>query len=135
MTARQPETRRPVITGTTELIAHIGYPTHAFKAPMIYNPYFERAEPLTFTEGGTYVATDVEFQHNTSHSWNHGLGEIVTALLERGLVIDGLVEHTSVPWEALPGRMVKRDDGEWELSERHERLPLSYTLRASRPRG
>jgi shikimate dehydrogenase len=30
-----------MINGNTELIAHIGYPTHAFKAPMIYNPYFE----------------------------------------------------------------------------------------------
>lgn len=30
-----------MINGHTELIAHIGYPTHAFKAPMIYNPYFE----------------------------------------------------------------------------------------------
>ncbi len=29
------------IDGHTELIAHIGYPTHAFKAPLIYNPYFE----------------------------------------------------------------------------------------------
>lgn len=33
----------PVIRGTTTLIAHIGYPTEAFKAPMIYNPYFEEA--------------------------------------------------------------------------------------------
>lgn len=32
-----------MIRGTTTLIAHIGYPTHAFKAPMIYNPYFEQA--------------------------------------------------------------------------------------------
>ena len=32
-----------MITGTTALLAHIGWPTHAFKAPMIYNPYFERA--------------------------------------------------------------------------------------------
>jgi shikimate dehydrogenase len=31
------------IDGRTGLIAHLGYPTHAFKAPMIYNPYFERA--------------------------------------------------------------------------------------------
>ena len=31
-----------IITGSTELIAHIGYPTHAFKAPMIYNPWFEQ---------------------------------------------------------------------------------------------
>jgi shikimate 5-dehydrogenase len=32
-----------VITGKTTLIAHLGYPTGAFKAPMIYNPYFEKA--------------------------------------------------------------------------------------------
>ena len=30
------------INGHTELIAHIGYPTHSFKSPMIYNPYFEQ---------------------------------------------------------------------------------------------
>jgi shikimate dehydrogenase len=32
-----------MISGKTTLIAHIGYPTEAFKAPMIYNPYFERS--------------------------------------------------------------------------------------------
>jgi shikimate dehydrogenase len=32
-----------MIRGTTSLIAHIGFPTFAFKAPMIYNPYFEQA--------------------------------------------------------------------------------------------
>jgi shikimate dehydrogenase len=30
-----------MIDGHTELLAHLGYPTHSFKAPMIYNPYFE----------------------------------------------------------------------------------------------
>lgn len=29
------------IDGQTRLIAHVGYPTGSFKAPMIYNPYFE----------------------------------------------------------------------------------------------
>lgn len=32
-----------MINGHTEIIAHIGYPTHSFKAPMIYNPFFEEA--------------------------------------------------------------------------------------------
>jgi shikimate dehydrogenase len=32
-----------MINGDTEIIAHIGFPTHAFKAPMIYNPWFEKA--------------------------------------------------------------------------------------------
>jgi len=32
-----------MIRGTTSLIAHIGYPTEAFKSSLIYNPYFEQA--------------------------------------------------------------------------------------------
>lgn len=31
-----------MISGKTTLIAHIGYPTEAFKAPMIYNPWFDQ---------------------------------------------------------------------------------------------
>jgi shikimate dehydrogenase len=31
-----------MISGTTTLIAHIGYPTHSFKSPLIYNPWFEK---------------------------------------------------------------------------------------------
>jgi shikimate dehydrogenase len=32
-----------MINGNTEIVAHLGFPTHAFKAPMIYNPWFEQA--------------------------------------------------------------------------------------------
>ena len=31
-----------MINGRTTLIAHLGYPTHAFKSPMIYNPWFDK---------------------------------------------------------------------------------------------
>jgi len=31
-----------MISGKTTLIAHLGYPTESFKAPMIYNPWFEQ---------------------------------------------------------------------------------------------
>jgi shikimate dehydrogenase len=30
-----------MISGNTTLIAHLGYPTHSFKAPLIYNPWFD----------------------------------------------------------------------------------------------
>lgn len=93
-------------------------------------PYFERDEPSVWEEGGTYVETDALFTANTTHEWNHGLGEIVTALLAEGLQITGLEEHDSVPWEALPGLMAKDDRGEWRLTERPWRLAASYTLRA-----
>jgi shikimate dehydrogenase len=31
-----------MISGTTRIIAHLGYPTETFKSPQIYNPYFEK---------------------------------------------------------------------------------------------
>ncbi|WP_319244546.1 shikimate dehydrogenase [uncultured Propionivibrio sp.] len=31
-----------MLSGKTTLIAHIGFPTHAFKAPLIYNPWFDK---------------------------------------------------------------------------------------------
>ena len=93
--------------------------------------YFETPEPWDEDEPGTYVETDTEFVNNRAISWNHGLGETVTALLSRGFEVTGLVEHRSVPWDALPGRMtVDGDLGEWSLTEHGERLPLSYTLQA-----
>jgi len=93
-------------------------------------PYFERDEPSVWEDGGTYVETDVVFTANTTHEWNHGLGEIVTALISQGLQITGLVEHDSVPWEALVGQMTNDDRGEWRLTERPWRLAASYTLQA-----
>jgi SAM-dependent methyltransferase len=93
-------------------------------------PYFEREEPLVWEDGGTYVQTEATFQHNTSVSWNHGLGEIVTALQAAGMSITGLAEHDSVPWEGLPGLMKRSADGEWRLADRPWRLPASYTLQA-----
>ncbi len=93
-------------------------------------PYFERDEPTIFDAGGTYVATDMEFEQTITHEWNHGLGEIVTALLEAGMTITGLTEHDSVPWDAQPGQMEQVGGGEWRLKDRPWRLPHSYTLQA-----
>jgi SAM-dependent methyltransferase len=95
-------------------------------------PYFEREEPMVFTEGGTYVQTDEVFLENTTHVWNHGLGEIIGALLARGMRLSGLVEHESVPWDAIPGRMEELGDREFRLAERPWRLPHSYTIQAIR---
>lgn len=93
-------------------------------------PYFERAEPTVFVQGGTYVPTDVIFSQTTTHEWSHGLGEIFTALLEAGLEITAFTEHDSVPWNALPGKMEQIGGGEWRLTDAPSRLPCSYTLQA-----
>jgi SAM-dependent methyltransferase len=97
-------------------------------------PYFERPEPTVFDDGGTYVETDVVFEHNLTHEWNHGLAETITALMDAGLEMTALAEHDSAPWAALPGMMEQSDDGEWRLADRPWRLPCTYTLQAVKRR-
>jgi SAM-dependent methyltransferase len=93
-------------------------------------PYFETVEALAWDQDDTYVEVERPFQVTRSLSWNHGIGEIVTALLDAGLRLTMLVEHETVPWTALPGRMVNVGHGEWALTDRRWRAPMSYTLQA-----
>jgi SAM-dependent methyltransferase len=96
--------------------------------------YFERPEPLVYEENGTYVATgDTVFTENVTHTWNHGLSEIMGALTGNGLVITGFAEHDSAPWDAFPGFSTRDEHGEWRLTDRPWRLPQTYTLQAQRP--
>jgi 2-polyprenyl-3-methyl-5-hydroxy-6-metoxy-1,4-benzoquinol methylase len=97
-------------------------------------PYFERAEPVVWDEDGTYVETDTVFSKNVTHEWNHGLGEIVSALFANGMQLTLFEEHDSVPWEAFPGQMKDAGGGEWRIADRPERLAHSYTLQAVKPR-
>jgi SAM-dependent methyltransferase len=97
---------------------------------VLRDPYFEMPEARASESVGTYVQTDATFTHTQTRVWNHGLGEIVTALLDSGLRLTELTEHDSVPSEHLPGQMEQIGGGEWRLSDRPWRLPHSYTLQA-----
>jgi SAM-dependent methyltransferase len=99
---------------------------------VIRYPYFETPEPVVSDYDGTYVTTDAVIEHGVTHSWNHGIGDIVTALLDAGLTITGLAEHRSVPFEALPGQMVPAGDGEWRLAHDTARVPCTFTIQAVR---
>lgn len=96
--------------------------------PALELPYFEQPAPMVWNETSTY-ASDEPVASPLQVEWNHGLGEIVTALLSAGMELTALVEHDSVPWEALPGLMAFDEaTAEYRLRERPERLPASFTL-------
>ena len=70
-----------------------------------------------FEDTSTYVKLADEnnkvFEASKTLQWNHGIGEIVQCLLDVELSLTGLVEHTSIPWEGLPGRMVELSNGKF----------------------
>ena len=100
-----------MITGRTILIAHLGYPTEAFKAPMIYNPYFEKA-------GIDAVVMPMGIQADTYPSF---LRELFNVTNIRGALVTmphkvttvGLADEVS-PTAQIAGSanaLLKRDDG------------------------
>lgn len=99
--------------------------------PALELPYWEQAEPVVWNDEMSYAGTQA-VASPTSMEWNHALSEIVMAVLDAGLRLELLVEHDSVPWDALPGLMEPDADGEYRLRDRPARLPASFTLIARR---
>lgn len=94
--------------------------------------YWQQDEPQEWTDEHSYAGDGVVTSPR-SLEWNHALSEIVMAALDAGLVLETLVEHDSVPWEALPGEMTSDEHGEFQLMSRPERLPASFTMIARKP--
>ena len=100
---------------------------------LIY-PYWEHREPLAFPVEGSYADPTAAVAAPTLFGWDHGLGEIVTALIDAGLRIESLREYPFVDWKLA--FLVEDEDKAWRLppSVKGE-LPLFFSILASKPSG
>ena len=96
-------------------------------------PYWEHGDPLIFDVHGSYAdpGADLGAEHK-EHGWDHGLGEIVTALIDAGLRIDRLEEYPFLDWST--DFLVEREPGLYVLPDGPGELPLMFSLLASKPR-
>ncbi len=92
-------------------------------------PYFETSG-TRFVETKTYVDHDGELSDPETLQFNHGIGEILTALLRVGMTITAFEEHETVPWTPFEDQMEDVGGGEYRLRDRPNRLPATYTLQA-----
>ncbi|CAN5238185.1 class I SAM-dependent methyltransferase [soil metagenome] len=110
----------------------VGYPRPDGLLVLEY-PYFETAG-VEFVEDTTYAGSGT-LASPAGVEFNHGLGEIFTALTDAGLTVTHLEEHREVPWNPLEDTMIPSPDFDEEfiLAEGRDRLPLTYTLQAVKP--
>ena len=94
-------------------------------------PYFATTEPKRWDDDPLWDQARPRLPHMIHYCWPHGLGEIVTALIEAGLSIQMFREHQECLWQALHF-MVQGEDGWWRLPDRQERVPLMYSIRATK---
>jgi SAM-dependent methyltransferase len=97
---------------------------------VIEHPYFETGGTL-FVEHDSYAGKGT-VASPSSIVFNHGLGEIFSALLDAGLAITGFEEHRELSWNFFGEAMAASPDFEDEfvLIEGSDRLPMTYTLQA-----
>ena len=97
-------------------------------------PYFESGGGTSFVESETYAGDGTLLENAQTWAWNHGIGEIIGAIFDAGLVLTAFDEHDTVPWNPLADEFHEVGDlGEFQLKDRPSRLPHSYTLRARKP--
>jgi SAM-dependent methyltransferase len=94
--------------------------------------YFEEPAPFVDEMDVTYTDGAGRLAHPKAYEWNHGLAETVTAVLGHGLVLNLLVEHDWTVWPRFPW-LVALGDGRWGVPPDRPRLPLTFSLLATKP--
>jgi len=92
-------------------------------------PYFE-TEGVRFSETYSYVAHDEPLASPDLVHFNHGLAQVITAVMDAGMSLTAIEEHDSAPWNGLGDAMEEVEGGEYRLRVAPERLAATYTLQA-----
>ncbi len=92
-------------------------------------PYGTAHGPQRWVTETTYAGDGSDrVSQPVTYEWNHGLGDVVQAVLDAGLRLTELHEGFELDWRALP-TMVERDE-RYVLPDRPERLPMEFRLQA-----
>jgi len=97
--------------------------------PKLTYPYLQK-EVIYEEYKGTYTNKDANII-SKEYGWNHGLGEVVSALTEAGLQIEFLHEFQKSPYNSFP-EMEETEDGMYVLKENQRMFPLLYSIRATK---
>ena len=94
-------------------------------------PYFSDGRAIVTQTRGTYADREAAVVHDTSYQWSHTLGEILDAVLGAGLRLEFLHEFPVCFYPKFPG-MTRGEDGWWRLPGVESRLPLLFSLKATK---
>ena len=89
--------------------------------------------PRHFDEPGSYADPDAPVQATAEVVYAHSLGETVGAAVAAGLRIDALDEHLDAERDPRGDLLTRGEDGRHRLEVSGERLPVLFTLLATRP--
>jgi SAM-dependent methyltransferase len=102
------------------------------REPLLLDFPYAADGPRRFEEPGSYADREADVAVPTEIVYAHSLGETVSAAIAAGLRIDALHEHLDSDFDPRGGVLVPEGDGRLGVRVTGERLPVVFTLLASR---
>jgi len=99
---------------------------------VVSRDYFDNAPRLEIF-AYTYTDGDTELAHAAQVEFSHAMGEILTAIAQAGLRLEFLHEHDFELFARFES-LHRQPDGTWRFPPGRPRVPMLYSLRASRAR-
>ena len=97
-------------------------------------PYFHTGEPMAFDAQGSYADRHAQLTHTREYCWPHSIGDILNPLIAAGLGIEYMHEHKTIARKLFPF-MSQDEAGMWRLNDHADSVPLSFSIKATRPEG
>jgi SAM-dependent methyltransferase len=98
----------------------------------VEHSYFQDG-PAVWDEAGTYVDFDAPTTDNVSYQWTHGLGDVVSAIVDAGLVVESLHELDHTLFQRWPFLVHDPATRTYRMPDDKPSLPLMYSIRARKP--
>ncbi|MBS3913639.1 MAG: class I SAM-dependent methyltransferase [Bacteroidetes bacterium] len=91
--------------------------------------YF-KSDPIVETETGTYANRDSEIEVQ-SIGWNHGLAEVLQALIQNDLQLDEIREYDYSPYNCF-ANLTESEPGKFRIAHLENKIPMVYSILGSK---
>jgi len=95
--------------------------------PPVMRYGYQQKETIYEEYEGTYAHDGETAITSREYAWNHGIGEVVSALIEAGLTVDYLREYDESPYDIFPN-LVENEQGMFHVKNRL--FPLIFEIKA-----
>lgn len=93
--------------------------------------FYNNHETIIVDSQGTYTDPQADIQ-GREYSWNHGLGEVLNALIKENLHLHFCNEYMYSPYPCFRN-VIQGSDGNWRVLGLEDKIPMVYSVKASKP--
>ncbi len=91
---------------------------------------YSDSDPIIEELEGTYANQEADIK-NKSVSWNHGLGTVIDALLQKGLTIEGFQEYDYSPYDCF-NNTIEIEEGKFQIKGLEDKIPMLFSIVATK---